>query len=101
MIAIVKEPQKEPKICEIEDKLEVLKNIVGGGIEIVSLCDDIVIVCDDEGKLKHYNPNLQYGLDILCGTVIFVSTSGEDLASLNPSKIKYILTYCELFKIEV
>lgn len=47
------EPGKCPEVIEIEDTLEAMQNIVGGDIEVYEPFDDeVVIVCNEEGKVK-------------------------------------------------
>lgn len=47
------EPNKYPKMIEIENTLESMQKIVGGYIEeYMPFDDDVAIVCNEEGKLK-------------------------------------------------
>ena len=48
---------KEPEEIEIENSLEALQEQVGGYIEVLPLQPGIVIVCNEEGKLKGLEPN--------------------------------------------
>lgn len=46
------EPNKYPKITEIEDSLEAMQKIVGGNIEVYSpFNDEVAIICNEEGKM--------------------------------------------------
>lgn len=46
------EPNKYPKIIQIEDSLEAMQKIVGGDIEeYMPFEDEVAIICNDEGKL--------------------------------------------------
>ena len=99
MIVVIKEPAEKPYLEEIENKLSELQRIVGGYIEIVQLAPKIVVICDDEGKLKGYAPNLEYGLDTLVGTVIFAGVEGEELKSLNDEQIGIITNFCSAFEV--
>lgn len=97
---VVKEPGKQPEIRQINNNLRDLQDIVGGRIEVVTLKGSIAVICDDEGKLKGYAPNLKYGCDFFAGTVIFVCTEGEDFASLSEEEMDFVFGYCMLFGLE-
>lgn len=99
MIVVTKKPNEKPLIVEIKNELSELQRIVKGHIEIVQLAPKIVVICDDEGKLKGYEPNLKYGLDILVGTVIFAGVEGEELKSLNDEQIEIVTNFCEAFEV--
>ena len=48
---IIKEPGKVPEIKTITNDLGALQSIVGGYIETVTLASDLVIICNEDGKL--------------------------------------------------
>lgn len=79
---VIKEPGKEAYSKEIEDDLEVYHKILGGYLEAVGFDKRQVLLCDEEGKLKGYEPNLLVPGDIIVGTVIVVGTRGEEFRSL-------------------
>lgn len=46
------EPEKYPKVIEIDDSLESMQAVVGGSIEeYMPFEDEIAIICNEEGKL--------------------------------------------------
>lgn len=52
------EPNKHPKMIEIDDTLEAMQAIVGGDIEeYMPFEDEVAIVCHEEGKLIGLPPN--------------------------------------------
>ena len=53
----VKLPGGVPVLQEIDNTLERLQEIVGGYIEAVTLAEDFVIVCHEEGRLRGLAPN--------------------------------------------
>lgn len=92
MRVIIKEVGKLPQIQNIENTLEVLKELVGGYIEVVRMSDDILMICNEEGKLQGLPPNFSTGYDVIVGTVVFVSFDGEeDFTDLNDWQVEYIL----------
>ena len=93
MRAIIKEVGKFPQIKEIENTLDTLKELVGGYIEVLRLDDDILLICNEEGKLQGLPPNFAMGNDVIVGTVVFVSFDGkEDFTSLNDWQIEYLMS---------
>lgn len=92
MKVIIKEVGKSPRIEIIENELETLKSIVGGYIEVVKMDDDILLICNEEGKLKGLPPNFSTGYDVIVGTAIFVSFDGvDDFTSLSDIQILTIM----------
>lgn len=91
MKVIFKEPDFNAKVIEIENKLEILQDLVGGYIEVVYLTKDIAVILDEEGKLKGYKPNICYKNDTLVGNCIFVGIDNDDFTDLQEEQIKYLL----------
>ena len=77
---LIKEPGKAAEVRTIENSLEELQKIVGGYIETVTMFSDIVIICNEEGRIQ----NLPYNCEILgegfVGTIILAGVDGEDFA---------------------
>ena len=77
---------------EIENSLGALQTFVGGYIETVKLATDLVIICNEEGRLI----GLPFNCDVLgcgfVGPIIFASTDGEgnfvDITPLAETLIK-------------
>ena len=52
------EPNKYPKMVEIDDTLEAMQEVVGGDIEeYMPFEDEVAIICNEEGKLIGLPPN--------------------------------------------
>lgn len=79
---LIKDPGKAPREFDIENTLETLQHIVGGYIETVTLASDLVIICNEEGRLM----NLPYNCDVcgidFVGTIILAGVAGEEFADL-------------------
>lgn len=69
---IIKRPDEEfGHVRNISASLESLQEIVNGYIEVVPLFDNVVAICDEDGKLKGRDRNLRFGMFArLVGTVI-------------------------------
>lgn len=79
---LIKEPGKDAYRAEIGNTLESLQSEVGGSIEAVTIADGLVLICDEEGKLKNRTANFSFAGDVFVGTVILAGTDGEDFATL-------------------
>ena len=52
------EPNKYPKMIEIDDTLESMQEVVGGDIEeYMPFEDEVAIICNEEGKVNGLTPN--------------------------------------------
>ena len=84
IVAWVKEPGKAPEKREVSDDLKTLQSIVGGYVETVTF-GDVVVLCDEEGKLKGKPKNCivvtASRLPVaFVGTIALVGHDGEDFA---------------------
>jgi len=87
-VLIVK-PMKEPYPAEVENTLKGLQKAVGGYIETVYLEDNVVLVCNEEGKLIGLPGNRSFGNDIIAGTFFVVGSNDDgDFVSLTEDKIR-------------
>ena len=92
MRVLIKEVGKAPRIADIENTLESLKALVGGYIEVVTMEDNILLVCNEEGKMQGLPPNFSTGRDVIVGTAVFVSYDGrEDFTGLDDWQLEYLL----------
>lgn len=106
MKAVYIEVGQDPKVIDIEDKLEVLQEAVGGYIECVSAFDDpsVCYIVNEEGKLDNlpWNVPLVYNgkiVDVLAGNVLVVGDDGEgSFCSLIEAQIQKYKTRDVWFK---
>ena len=89
---------------EIENTLSAKQKYVNfgkanGSIQVVSLTDEIDIICHDEGKLLGFPANRAWldnegeVLDLLVGNLLVVRCEGPDFTSIRESDIPYIEEY--------
>ena len=95
------EPMSSPKLVTLQNDLDSLQKAVSIGapdqglIELVPLEDNILILCNEEGKLIGLEPNRRLGDDILCGVFYVVAEDEEgELMSLTSEQIE---KYSEFF----
>ena len=92
-ITVVKvEPMRHPEIVYLDNDLDSLQKAVSIGadhqglVELISLDDNTLILCNEEAKLIGLEPNRRIGHDIICGTFYVVSEDYEgNLSSLSPA----------------
>ena len=75
---LIKEPGKAAEMRMIENTLESLQKIVGGYIETVTMFVDLVVICNEEGRIKEMPFNCElFGVDFV-GTIILAGVDGEE-----------------------
>ena len=99
------EPNKYPKMIEIDDTLEVMQTVVGGDIEeYMPFEDEVAIICNEEGKITGmapnravYEENSREMLDIICRKffIVYAPFEAERFQSLPPDLAE---KYREKFK---
>ena len=99
------EPNKYPKMIEIDDTLEAMQEVVGGDIEeYMPFEDEVAIICNEEGKVTGlppnravYEENAREMQDIICGKffVAYAPFEAEKFQSLPPDLAE---KYREKFK---
>ena len=92
ILVVVKEPGK-PAYVEscFENTLESFQRAVGGHIETVTIASDLVIICNEEGRLMGLPRNCSVlGVDF-CGTILAAGVLGEEFASLKASTVPMVL----------
>ena len=97
------EPRREPRIVRLDNSLESLQTAVSIGadyrglIEIISLSDEVCILCNEEGKLIGLEPNRRLWSDVLCG--VFYVTGQDKEGNLCSLSAKDKEHYKEFFAV--
>lgn len=89
---MVVEPDKEPYEKIISGNLTSMQEIVGGYIETTrdKLLPGMVIVVNEEGKIKGLPINRCTHCDLLCGTFFVCGNGKDDFRSLRDEEIEEI-----------
>lgn len=92
ILVVIKEPGREPYVEPLfENTLESFQKAVGGYIETVTICTDLVLICNEEGKLRGLPFNFAaFGQDFV-GTVLAVGVNGDEFASLKSASVPMIM----------
>ena len=96
MQVLVIEPERRPKVRDIDGSLKSMQEIVGGLIQPIYLDDSVALICNDEGKLMTLPANrglrdkdrqiydIVFGTFFLCGT----PADSDHFTSLTPEQIE-------------
>lgn len=96
--AYIKAPGKKPHSTWISNTLENFQSHVGGYIETVTLTEDLVIICNEEGRLIGLPHNCEVsGVDFV-GTIIFVGIAGDEFCDVPISRKAFRILFPNLFE---
>ena len=96
---LIKRPGEPPRSVWISDTLENLQRTVGGYIEIVTLQRGLVVICDEEGRLKGKPYNCTVRGVSFVGDIVIAGQEGEELADY-PTDFQTIkAAYPELWEV--
>lgn len=91
IMVIVKEAGQPPRVEPLFDNtLEAFQQAVGGYIEAVTLTPEVVIICNEEGKLLGLPHNVTISREDFVGTVVVCGVKGEDFSSLRAAAIPLV-----------
>jgi hypothetical protein len=96
---VICEPEKEPKVVEIENELEPMQQIVGGYIEVVrpSVFENgILLICNEEGMLDDLPKNRG-----IHGIFFITKDGGEDFISLTDKEVETVIRLTKHPKIPI
>ena len=83
-------------VGQIENTLKSHQRYVGGLIQAVHITPEIIVICNDEGKLQHLSLNRallgdnSQVLDYFVGNILCVRRSEDEFASIEPEDIPII-----------
>ena len=98
MRVLVKNPGKDPQTMVITNNLHLLQQLVDGPIEVHTLTDGLVMIVNEEGKLKNLEPNFYVDRlkDTILGTAIFCGEDGEDFTDIDEHDLTVLQTFFSL-----
>lgn len=93
---LYKKVGQEPELLEINHTLDEMQNLVDGLIEVVPYKNNILLICNDEGKLLNMKANILFDNDCIAGNCFFVgddyeNASFKDLTDKQVKEIKEML----------
>ena len=98
--ALFMEVGEEPKFIEVVDKLKNIQELVDGFIESVYPGENLVVICNEEGKLRDLDANKFLFniegrlIDVLCGNLFACRVDEEgNFADIQDEDIEVINRY--------
>lgn len=92
MKVVVKKVGQSGQVVEVENTLETWNNIVGGWIQTFPLTSDMLIICNEEGKLKGLEPNIEIVVgeysELIVGDFAIVKQGYDDFEGLDAEQIE-------------
>lgn len=79
---LVKHPGHPAFFCHTANTLEAFQGLVGGYIETVTLAEDMVLICNEEGFLCGLPDNCEICGMRLVGTIVLSGVDGEEFADV-------------------
>lgn len=78
--SIIIEPGKDSRMETIHNELHALQRLVDGYIEVCPLAEDMVMIINEEGKLRGLPKNFWMKVigDYIVGTAVFVGVDGDE-----------------------
>ena len=86
---VVQNPGEISRVVTIQNTLEAMQEVIGGYIETVTLPNGLVLVMDEEGRLKGLRENVrcvQFGT--IVGRIFITAAEGESFRSLTVDEIQ-------------
>lgn len=97
MRIVYKKPGKPAEARNVPNTLDEWQRLVGGYIETVSLSENIIIVCNEEGWLLDLQPNVKFRNQIIVGPVVFVGVRDDEFFDIDrDTEAKLIEFYREV-----
>ena len=99
--ALIKRPGETPRHVNLSNSLEALQKTVEGPIECVTLAADLVLICNEEGRLRDLPVNCKVWDSVFVGTIVMCGRDGEEFADLPCSWKKLKEFFPQLWGIQV
>ena len=84
---LVKEPGEAAYHTHIENSLEALQETVGGFIETVTLSDNLVLICNEEGRIWGLPLNFKMCGQDFFGTVIVAGVDADEFCDVPEDEV--------------
>ena len=86
---VIQKPGQISEVSCIDNTLEEFQSIVGGYIETLTLQGGLILVMNEEGKLKGLEPNIRFYDGYIVGTVLItVADNNGNFRSLTVQEIQ-------------
>lgn len=90
IICVIKDPGERPIVASIPNTLEALQKAVDGYIETVTIASDLVLICNEEGRLLDLPDNCTVCGVNFVGSILAAGVNRDTFVSLTPDQIRTI-----------
>jgi hypothetical protein len=91
ILVFVKRPGRAPELEPMfENSLEAFQKAVGGYIETYTLTPELVVICNEEGKLQGLPYNVTIGREHFVGPIVVAGVKEDEFASLRASAVPFV-----------
>lgn len=92
ILVIIKEPGQAPRVEPLfYNTLESFQKAVGGYIETFTLAEDLVLICNEEGRLRGLPYNTAIAGCVFHGTIVAAGVRGDDFASVKAAHVPFVM----------
>lgn len=91
MKIVYKSPGSNPRTMEILNDLFLMQQLVDGFIEAVRFDKNLILVCNEEGRLLELEKNT-FGI---CGRFFVCGDAGEEFRGLTEEEVRYVIDQIE------
>lgn len=91
IICVIKGPGERPIVASIPNTLEALQKAVDGYIETVTIASDLVLICNEEGRLLDLPDNCTVCGVNFVGPILAAGVSGDEFSSLSVDHIQLVM----------
>ena len=85
---VVQNPGELSRIVTVPNTLEALQELVGGYIEVVGIGNGLLLVMNEEGKIRGLPESVRCLYDTIVGPVFITADKDEDFRSLTTEEIQ-------------
>ena len=95
---VCKRHDSKPYVTWVSNNLKNFQNFVGGYIEVVPICEDLVVVCNEEGRLMNLPANCNIsGIDFV-GDIMFCGVKDDEFCDIPCDFQNFKLVFSSLWK---
>lgn len=97
MRIVYKKPGQPAEARNVPNTLDEWQRLVGGYIETLTLSEDIVLICNEDGRYLGLAPNVKFRNQIIVGPVVFVGVRDDEFFDIDrDTEAKLIEFYKEV-----
>ena len=90
IICVIKDPGERPIVASIPNTLEALQKAVDGYIETVTIASNLVLICNEEGRLLDLPDNCTVCGVSFVGSILAAGVNRDTFISLTPDQIRTV-----------